>query len=135
MVTVIWVKLTQGTGRGTCWWSILYLIIDFIIILHRLLITSMLDFLSDKFYTLCSLSYSSLFDDLIVIFMIYSFIKILLLSSLNELVWPTQFFNRRHNIGFQVFKFRTFTEIVLKLKSANSYIFLYNYIFLNYFLF
>jgi len=20
---VIWVKLTQGTGRGTCWWSIL----------------------------------------------------------------------------------------------------------------
>ena len=95
----------------------------------------MLDFLFDKFYTLCSLSYSTLFDDLIVIFMIYSFIKILLLSSLNELVWPTQFFNRRHNIGFQVFKFRTFTEVVLKLKSSNSYIFLYNYIFLNYFLF
>ena len=95
----------------------------------------MLDIFFDKFYTLCSLSYSTLFDDLVVIFMIYSFIKILLLSSLNELVWPTQFFNRRHNIGFQVFKFRTFTEVVLKLKSANSFIFLYNYIFLNYFLF
>jgi len=46
----------------------------------------MLDIFFDKFYTLCSLSYSTLFDDLVVIFMIYSFIKILLLSSLNELV-------------------------------------------------
>jgi len=95
----------------------------------------MLDFLFDKFYTLCSLSYSTLFDDLIVIFMIYSFIKILLLSSLNELVWPTQFFNRRHNIGFQVFKFRTFTEVFLKLKSFNKSLITSNYILLNCFLF
>jgi hypothetical protein len=94
-----------------------------------------LDIFFDKFYSFCCLSYSNLFDDLIVIFMIYSFIKVLLMSSLNELVWPTQFFNRRHNIGFQVFKFRTYTEVILKLKSSNSFIFLNNYIFLNYFLF
>lgn len=28
---VIWVKLTQGTGRGTCWWSIYILILIFFI--------------------------------------------------------------------------------------------------------
>jgi len=135
VVMVIWVKLTQGTGRGTCWWSIYIFIIILINIFFRLLITSVLDIFFDKFYSFCCLSYSNLFDDLIVIFMIYSFIKVLLMSSLNELVWPTQFFNRRHNIGFQVFKFRTYTEVILKLKSSNSFIFLNNYIFLNYFLF
>ena len=130
---VIWVKLTQGTGRGTCWWSILFLYI--LINNIRFLITSMLDTFFDKFYSFCCLTYSNIFDDLIVILMIYSFIKIVLMSSLNELVWPTQFFNRRHNIGFQVFKFRTFNEVILKLKSANSFIFLNNFIFLNYFIF
>jgi len=55
-------------------------------IFFRLLITSVLDIFFDNFYSFCTLSYSSLFDDLIVIFMIYSFIKILLMSSLNELV-------------------------------------------------
>ena len=95
----------------------------------------MLNIFFDNFYSFCSLSYSTLFDDLIIIFMIYSFIKILLMSSLNELVWPTQFFNRRHNIGFQVFKFRTFTEVVLKLNNSNSFILVLNYIFLSYFLF
>ncbi len=95
----------------------------------------MLNIILDNFYSFCSISYSNLFDDLIVIFMLYSFIKILLMSSLSELIWPTQFFNRRHNIGFQVFKFRVFTEVLLKLNNSNSFIFLLNYVFLSYFLF
>ena len=99
------------------------------------MLDTLFDNLYSYFYSFCILAYSNLFDDLIVILMIYSFIKLVLMSSLNELVWPTQFFNRRHNIGFQVFKFRTFNEVILKLKSSNSFIFLNNIVFINYFIF
>lgn len=57
------------------------------------------------------------------------------MSALVELVWPTQFFNRRHNIGFQVHKFRVYNEVVLKLKSHSVFTYIYNRIFLSYFLF
>ena len=51
--------------------------------------------------------------------MTYNFLKLLLIGSILELIWPTQFFNRRHNINLQLFRFRTFVETFLKLKNSN----------------
>ena len=51
--------------------------------------------------------------------MTYNFLKLLLIGSILELIWPTQFFNRRHNINLQLFRFRTFVETFLKLKTSN----------------
>lgn len=95
----------------------------------------MLNVLTNGVYNFFSISYSAIFDDLIVILMLYSFIKILLMSSVIELIWPTQFFNRRHNIGFQVFKHRTYTEVLLKLNTPNQFISISNTIFLPYYTF
>jgi len=66
----------------------------------------------------------SLLEDTFVIIMIYSFIKMLLLSSLVELIWPTQFFNRRHSVvsGLQI-RQRTFTEYLSKIRASNTPLF------------
>jgi len=46
----------------------------------------MLDILIVSLNYFSSISYSNIFDDLLVILMIYSFIKILLISSVSELI-------------------------------------------------
>ena len=56
-------------------------------------------------------------DELIIVFLFYNFIKLLIFSSIFELIWPTQFFNRRNNFNF-ILKFRNFNEILLKLKNS-----------------
>lgn len=63
--------------------------------------------------------YSTL-EDIFVVLMLYSFIKLLLLSSIVELIWPTQFFNRRNSSGVVSFRLRTFTETILKLRVVDS---------------
>jgi hypothetical protein len=92
----------------------------------------MLNILNNNMDNFFSIAYSTIFDDLIVILMLYSFIKILLMSSVIELIWPTQFFNRRQNIGFQVFKNRTYTEVFLKLNTPNQFVLISNTVFLLY---
>ena len=62
----------------------------------------------------------SVLEDVFVVLMLYSFIKLILLSSIVELIWPTQFFNRRHLMGNTNFRLRTYTEVVLKLRSLNT---------------
>ncbi len=62
----------------------------------------------------------SLLEDIFVVLMLYSFIKLVLLSSLVELIWPTQFFNRRNSMNTSNFRLRTYTEVLLKLRSSNS---------------
>lgn len=62
----------------------------------------------------------SILEDIFVVMMLYSFIKLVLLSSLVELIWPTQFFNRRNSMGVTSFRLRTYTEVLLKLRSTNS---------------
>jgi hypothetical protein len=66
--------------------------------------------------------------------MLYSFLKLLLLSSILELVWPSHFFNKRNNLNFNSIKFRNFTEVLLKLKDTNRFLLISNAFFLNYFL-
>ena len=46
----------------------------------------MLNTFENNIYSFFSITYSHIFDDLIVIFMLYSFIKILLMSSVIELI-------------------------------------------------
>lgn len=104
---VIWVKLTQGTGRGTCWWSIYFLFFFFKV--FELLFSQKLDI-----YV-----YSTL-EDVFVVLMLYSFIKLILLSSIIELIWPTQFFNRRNSMAVVGYRLRTFTEVLLKLRSVHN---------------
>ena len=54
-------------------------------------------------------------EELIIIFLFYNFMKLLIFSSVFELIWPTQFFNRRNNFN-SILKFRTFNEVLLKLR-------------------
>lgn len=61
----------------------------------------------------------SILEDVFVVLMLYSFIKLIVLSSLVELIWPTQFFNRRNSMGVTTFRLRTYTEVFLKLRSTN----------------
>lgn len=61
----------------------------------------------------------SMLEDVFVVLMLYSFIKLVLLSSLFELIWPTQFFNRRHTSGLNSYRLRTFSETLLKLRLSN----------------
>ena len=61
----------------------------------------------------------SVLEDVLVVLMLYSFLKLVLLSSLLELIWPTQFFNRRNSMGVTSYRLRTFTEVLLKLRHFN----------------
>ena len=60
-------------------------------------------------------------EEIIVIFMFYNFVKLLIMGSLVELIWPTQFFNRRHSSGFNLIKYRSFTETVIKLRRKSRF--------------
>jgi hypothetical protein len=62
----------------------------------------------------------SILEDIFVVLMLYSFIKLVVLSSIVELIWPTQFFNRRNSMGVVNFRLRTYTEVLLKLRSTNT---------------
>lgn len=56
-------------------------------------------------------------DELLLVIFLFSFTKMILMCSLVELIWPTQFFNRRHSISFQTLHWRTYTEFFLKLRK------------------
>ena len=66
------------------------------------------------------------FEDVIVVFLLYNFFKYLIMCSIIELIWPTQFFNRKNNIGYQVLRFRTYTEVILKLRNYSSFYYIFN---------
>lgn len=59
------------------------------------------------------------FDELLTILFVFNFFKLVVWSSIFELLWPTQFFNRKNNIFYQSFRFRTFVEFQLKLNSTS----------------
>jgi hypothetical protein len=63
---------------------------------------------------------------MIVIFMFYNFIKLIIFGSIVELIWPTQFFNRKHSSAYQLLRFRTFTETIIKLRKKNYYYSVFN---------
>ena len=56
----------------------------------------------------------SFLEDLFVLCMIYNFFKLLLLGLLCEVIWPTQFFNRRNFIGTTNIRKRVYSEVLNK---------------------
>lgn len=58
-----------------------------------------------------------LFEDLVIVFFLYSFLKYIILGSFVELIWPTQYFNKKHNINVQFLKFRCYVSYILKLRN------------------
>lgn len=70
-------------------------------------------------------------EDILVVLLLYNFFKYVIMCSIVELIWPTQFFNRKNNIGYQVLRFRTYTETILKLRNYSSYFYLFNIFMLN----
>jgi hypothetical protein len=63
---------------------------------------------------------SSIQEDIFVVIIMYIFIKMVLLSSIVELIWPTQMFNRKNSTNVICFRLRTFTETLLKLRGINN---------------
>ncbi len=81
-------KLTQGTGRGTCWWnislkSIFYFFLLFAIQLN-IVMESMINFF-DSFFNYLDYKVFSI-DELLTILLFYNFFKLLVFSSLVELI-------------------------------------------------
>ena len=140
---IIWVKLTQGTGRGTCWWSILLITIFILnllcIVIERILpdlnFSNLLDFQTEDYET-DTLSefigstlfffnfsfFSEYFGNLLLIYFFYMFFKLVLLSSIVELMWPTHFFNKKNSIFKNKVKNRLFIEFFLKSYSKSTYL-------------
>ena len=125
---VIWVKLTQGTGRGTCWWNI-YKIFFFFLAITCYFKMMTLNFL-DWFNYFNFLSW----EDLFVFFFLYNFFKFLILNSVMELIWPTLYFNRKHSIGFKAYRLRTYTETILKLRSSSKTFSMFTKLLVKYFI-
>ena len=73
-------------------------------------------------------------EDLFVFFFLYNFFKFLLLNSIIELIWPTQYFNRKHNIGYKIYRLRTYTETLLKLRSSTFSFNVYSKLLFKYFI-
>lgn len=55
------------------------------------------------------------FEEFVTILFVYNFFKLLLMSSLMELIWPTQFFNRKNTILFKFIRKRAFLEFLIYL--------------------
>lgn len=72
-------------------------------------------------------------DELLTILLFYNFFKLLVFSSLVELIWPTQYFNRKNNINYKVYRYRTYTEFLLKLRNTSDFSKIYNKVLINYF--
>ncbi len=60
-------------------------------------------------------------EELVLIFLFYNFIKSIIFGSLFELLWPTQFFNKKNNINYTLIRYRSFNEFVIKLRIKNVY--------------
>jgi hypothetical protein len=72
-------------------------------------------------------------DELIAILLFYNFFKLLVFSSLVELIWPTQYFNRKNNINYRVYRYRTYTEFFLKLRNTSNFSKIFNKTIVDYF--
>ena len=64
------------------------------------------------------LHFYSMLEDIFVVLMLYSFLKLIVLGSIVELIWPTQFFNRRNSMCLNSFRLRTYCEFVFKLRYS-----------------
>ena len=71
-------------------------------------------------------------EDFLVVTYLYIFFKYLILTTVVELIWPTQYFNRKHSIGYQTYRLRTYTETLSKLRGFTTFYSLYNHYLIYY---
>ena len=83
----IWVKLTQGTGRGTCWWiksNFIYLFFVILVCNKTNTLVGIYSFLNDfNYYIQLKLFFV---EEIVIIFLFYNFIKLIIFSSIVELI-------------------------------------------------
>lgn len=65
----------------------------------------------------------SLFNspEVFTVIFIFNFLQLLILTTISELIWPTQLFNRQNTIGFTAYRLRTYTETLLKLRKYTTF--------------
>jgi hypothetical protein len=71
-------------------------------------------------------------EDIILIILLYSIFKYFVMFVIHELVWPTQLFNKKHNIVNKIIRFREYNEYLLKLKNKNFFFNIYFAMVYNY---
>jgi len=71
-------------------------------------------------------------EDFLVLMYVYIFFKYLVVTTIVELIWPTQYFNRKHSSGYQSYRLRTYTETLLKLRSYNNFYYIFNLYLIKY---
>lgn len=59
-------------------------------------------------------------EELFLVFFLFSIVKLVILCIIIELIWPTHFFNKRHNINFYSIKLRDFQSTLLKLRPKSN---------------
>lgn len=74
--------------------------------------------------------YCFFLEDFFIIFLIYNFFKILIITIINEIISSTQFFNKKFNISFQLFKNKNFFDFFNKIFNNNLF-FLFYFKFIN----
>lgn len=75
----------------------------------------MLTVLSDFSY------YLSISDEFLVILFMLNISKMLFLSTVVELVWPTHIFNKKHVISYSSIRWRSYNEYLLKLRNKSFF--------------
>jgi hypothetical protein len=63
---------------------------------------------------------------MLVVFFLYNFIKYVLMGSFLELIWPTHYFNKKHDYNLLTYKFRSLIQYFLKIKNFNSFVTILN---------
>lgn len=117
LFVVIGVKLTQGIGRGTCWWKLAVVLINALLGHERCVVLHIYDFrftnltiiILDRIIgeTFCDVYGSSgtymFFDhnsitliEVVSFFLIFNFIQFLITNAFSELFWAAHRFNRMH---------------------------------------
>lgn len=69
-------------------------------------------------------------EEIVVLLIFYNFVKLIIIGSIVELIWPTHYFNKKNNINQYLIRFRTYSEFLLKLRPINYSLNVFNKSFL-----
>nr|YP_010411978.1 Ymf56 [Tetrahymena rostrata]QBI37902.1 Ymf56 [Tetrahymena rostrata]QBI37946.1 Ymf56 [Tetrahymena rostrata]QGS65281.1 Ymf56 [Tetrahymena rostrata]URP31138.1 Ymf56 [Tetrahymena rostrata] len=73
----------------------------------------------------------TIFEQVLIFFFTYCVMNFFAWSTVIELIWPTHYFNRRHTSSTEFIKFRTYTEVLLKLSAYNDFFYILNNYYFN----
>ena len=61
------------------------------------------------------------YEDFLLLFVVYNFIKLLVICLFNEILWLTHFFNKKNSIKYQNIRIRFYSENLLKVRFSKNY--------------